>query len=55
MRCLVNLLRPADNKILKSEYLSADTYPLCEAKIKERNEKSKRKDNARWIINLINV
>ena len=55
MNCKAILVRPKDNKELKSETISRDTYNDCEQVIKDRNEQSKRKDGAYWKIISINV
>jgi len=55
MTCQASLIRPKDLKVLKVERINADTYPLCEVKVKNLNDKSVRKDEAYWTITNINI
>ncbi len=54
MTCIAVLIRPNDNKILKTERITKNTYILCEDVIKKRNEKQ-YKDSRFWQITAINV
>lgn len=38
MRCSVNLINETNNKVLKSEKISKDTYSLCEETVKKETQ-----------------
>lgn len=54
MTCRAILIRPKDNKTLKEEFITKNTYPLCEEVIEKRNLKQ-YKDERYWTITQINV
>jgi len=54
MTCYAELIRPKDNKVLKTDYITKDTYSLCESEVLKRNNKS-YKDERYWKIITINV
>lgn len=54
MTCRAVLVRPSDNKVLKEEFISEDTYSDIENIISKRNIKT-YKDERFWTITHINV
>lgn len=53
MNCLISLIRQKDNKIIKTQVISDDTYSLCEEQVKLLNNKIDT--NKYWTITNINI
>ncbi len=53
MNCRAVLINDSNNKVIKQEVISRDTYILCEEEILKRN--SKLSYPKRWKITDINV
>jgi hypothetical protein len=53
MTCRVNLFNRENNKVLKTEFITKDTYFKCEEEIQKRNKKLKYPKF--WKITTINV
>ena len=53
MSCRVVLVNTNNNKVIKEQILTRDTYPLCEKEITERNKPLK--EGRLWVITHINV
>jgi hypothetical protein len=53
MTCIATLYDQSKNKAIKNIKVEADTYALCEVKIKEMNESIKYPK--KYVITIINV
>lgn len=53
MTCRAFLIRPKDDKVLKTEHITKDTYLLCEEEITKRN--AKLNNGNFWKITEINI